>query len=566
MHRLVGPNTALFIFITIIGIILASITPNYFGATRILSLSSLIIGEIGLSFIPILALYPKARITQAALLATVYLITAILICFATWAINNLFTSENYAFIQKEGEFYVNLYSLLVANLFSLFVVVLNFRLIYDEELTKESQKKTKKDKYKGSPRFMGFQKSLVRRPVSQEKPLQGKQATKKESFEEDFDKPFEFEPEIAISPETLPEESSGKLFSEKEIKKPPKLSKFFEDEEIITTTTQEKQSFAKPLPPSSIKEDLAAIFEQYSSLDVVKKLTSSRVSTQHESPKKKESEKKSKKPYELPNQTPQISIHVEGEDIHEATFRQITEEEKLREIKEELKKELEDKVSQEKQKIEESVQKTAETKEEIIQSIESVRQELKKELEDKFQAKSAQEILKEEEITEKSLDTKEEIIQSIKNIKEELIESLKEEIKKEIFEKEKEEKEEIEDEEIELLQEITNKINEESNITGSFYLNKKGDVVLENWKEESLLYEGINKTIVELITSLNDEVNKTNQGNLAHLLLKSEGGIIVFANSPNKILTVSSSGTSESDCGQILRALSEIEESYEGIN
>lgn len=541
MYRLTGPNLILFVPIVLIGIIFCSITPNYFGASRILSLLSLLIGEAGMSFIPVLALFPKARPLQAILLALIYFFTTILICFAAWAINNFGFPGKYAFMWKDGEFNLNTYSLFVANLFSLISLILNFRLIYDEELTKEIQLRGTKNKYSQKSRFTGFQKPLLKRPEFKQNP--GFSSAKKENyetkskfkkdFEEDFGKPFEFEPETLISPESLPEESSGGLFAEKETKSKPTTSDFFdtegpEEETSIKFTSgistvkapkveiQEKPKpiQVSPFPPSSIKDDLAAIFEQYSSLDAVKKLTSGRSSKQTQYQKKTRHSKN--KPYELPKEkeSSQISVHIEGEDIHEASFRQISEQEKLQEIKEELKKEL----------------------------------------------------------TPPPQESKEEIIQSIKTIKDELIESLKEEIKKEFtVEKPKEitketteepeEEEKITEEEISDLQETLNKINKEPKVTGSFFINKNGELIVETWKEKPVLHKEVDKTISQVFNSLNNQINKTNQGSLSHILLESENGTMVLANiyNDNKILTVSTTGTTPSDSGQILRVLSEIE-------
>lgn len=529
MYRLTGPNIVFFIPIIVIGIIVAAITPNYFGATRILSLLSLVIGEAGMSFIPVLALFPKARPVQAIILAVIYFFTVILICYAAWAINNFGIPGKFAFLWKEGEFHINTYSLFAANLFSLLALITNFRLIYDEELTKELQTKGTKNKYSQGARFTGFQRPLLKRPEFKEKPRFASE--KKESFEtrsrfqsnfeEDFGKPFEFEPETLVSPESLPEESSGALFAEKEIIQKPTTSEFFDDEVSVKTLEKPKPIQANPFPPSNIKNDLAAIFEQYSSLDAVKKLTSGRTSKQVHYQKKREPEKyerKSRKPYELPKESSNISVHIEGEDIHEASFRQISEKEKLQEIKEELKKEL-----------------------------------------------------------TPPQESKEEIIQSIKTIKDELIESLKEEIKKEFTEKEEKEvkklpeaikeipqetqkeEEKITEEEITALQETLTHLNKEAKITGSIFLNKRGDVITENWKGKPALHKEADKTIASLFNSINSQISKTNQGALSHILLESENGTLVLADINENILTISTSGTSEADSGQILRVLSEIE-------
>ena len=72
MYRLTGPIIIIFIPLVIIGIICVALTPNYFTVTRILSFSALLIGEAGLSFIPVLAFYPKATPLQGFVLALIY--------------------------------------------------------------------------------------------------------------------------------------------------------------------------------------------------------------------------------------------------------------------------------------------------------------------------------------------------------------------------------------------------------------------------------------------------------------------------------------------------------------
>ena len=302
MYRLAGPKLLLFIPIVIIGIIITTITPSYFGETRILSLFALLIGEAGLSFIPVLALYPKATFTQAVLLALIYFFTTLIICFAAWASKIFGNGNDYAFILKEGEFYINTYSLFVANIFSVIAVTTNFRLIYDEELTKKAQRESKEGGYKKKSKFISFQKPLLKRPVFEESQKASEPKKRDESFSsfekeeslgDDFIRPFEFEPEVPTSLENLPEESSGKLFAPKEEHK-TSSSDFFIDEPTETYKTTKKSNFdtmsslksdelqtetktsASPLSPSNIKNDLAAIFEQYSSLNAVKKLTTSK--------------------------------------------------------------------------------------------------------------------------------------------------------------------------------------------------------------------------------------------------------------------------------------------------
>ena len=97
MYRLIGPKIIFFIPIVLIGIVVVALTPNYFGVTRTLSLSALLLGQSGLSLIPILALYPKASPAQAAILGAVYFFTTFIICFAVSGINNLGWPGNFAF-------------------------------------------------------------------------------------------------------------------------------------------------------------------------------------------------------------------------------------------------------------------------------------------------------------------------------------------------------------------------------------------------------------------------------------------------------------------------------------
>ena len=599
MYRLSGPNIFLFSLVLIIGIIAVSVTPGHFGEYRTLSLFALMLGELGMSFIPVLVLFPKARIVQAIALAIIYLFTTFIISFAAWGINNFGQSEIYAFIWKDGEFYINTHALFVTNLFSFVTLITNFRLVYDEELTKEFREKSKgENRYKtlsgfqGISRFLGLQKPLLKRPQFEgiktfssgktERPGIKKQET---SFEEDFEKPFEFEPEPTIALEELPEESSGKLFAQKEEEQTVPTSDFFDEDETSgksykETFNQFSSSEPAPSPPSEapadIKDDLAAIFEQYSSLNAVKKITSEKDLTIDTSSKqydtKKEQQKKPKKSYELPKVKPEISVHIEGEDIHEASFRQISEAEKLEEIKSELKKELQEEI---KDKIEEPVKNLQEPKEEILQSIQSIKEELKKELQDKVQEKSQAETKKLEDIEErihKTTEAKQEILQSIQDIKEELKKELEDKLKENLIEKtqelfrkeeEKEEKteaqiDELPDEEIESLKQTLTKINKEPKVTGSMFLSQDGNVIVENWQKQ-VLHETTDKSLIELLDSINKQINKTNQGSLSNILLESVDGALILSKTENKILTVCTEGTSEYDTCQILRALSELE-------
>ncbi|MBI2996126.1 MAG: hypothetical protein HYY52_05405 [Candidatus Melainabacteria bacterium] len=487
MYKINKPVQIIFIPIVTIGIILCAITPNYFTTTRILSITALLIGEAGLSFIPVLAFYPKASITQAITLATVYFFTTFLICFAAWGINSFGITSDYAFLIKDGEFQINTHALFVSNIFSLLALILSFKLVYQEE-----SKSTKKDKgySKDRPKFVGFQKPLLKQPEHVKKVES--YSSKKDALDEDLIKPFEFEPEIEISTKDLPEESSGKLFSHKE-EETQTPSEFFDDGE---TTSLVKKTLEKPKPiqltpfqSSDIKKDLAAIFEQYSSLNAVRKLTFDKSKKILDDQKEQERKRR------------QIEVHVEGEDIHDASFRQISETEKLEEIREELKKELQ----------------------------EELKAKLTQEIPDK----------------------------SIKTIKEELIESLKEEIKKELVEKTKE----VSQEDINTLKgKLATLNNKELKIAGSFILSKEGNLLAEEWREKQVLQESAYKSITQLFRIVSKEINKTNQGSLFHILLESENGTLALAKLKDKILAINTKGTGENNSGQILRAISSIEE------
>ncbi|MBI3590253.1 MAG: hypothetical protein HY094_02605 [Candidatus Melainabacteria bacterium] len=479
MYRLSGPKIYIFAPILIIGVFVVAFIPAHFGVERSLSFSALVLGEAGLSFIPVLALYPKATPFQAALLAVIYFFTTFIICFIACGINNLGWPGTYAFLLRDGEFTINTHALFTANIFSLAALFLDFKLIYDEELTKSFHNKQKAG-YKKAFGFMSFQKPLLRQPTfEQPRKTSSSTSTKKETskkkskiedpFEDDFLKPFEFEPETTQEEVSLPEESSGKLYSP-EVESAPKISdffddagisgtsskvnipkenpqephsRFFEDEkteevqskdfinpfpsETPTVTEFEKpkqiQTTASPFPPSNIKDDLQAIFEQYSSLNAVKKLTANKPEKTYSKKKLHETvhEKLTRKPYESQKETSQISASINTDDIHEATYRQVSEEEKLQDIKEELKKELEEKFQaklvKETQNKEEVIQKASDSKEEIIQSIQSVKDTLKKEFEDKLQNRLDEEAKRREESIQKTSETKEEIIQSIESIK-----------------------------------------------------------------------------------------------------------------------------------------------------
>ena len=501
MYRLSGPNLILFIPLLIIGIFTVALTPHYLIQSRVISLVALLIGETGLSFIPVIALFPRATFVQAIVLAVIYLLTTLIICFAAWGINTLGWPGEYSFILNNDEFSINTFTLFISNIFSFIILVTNYRLTYDEEMTKQNKAELR-EKHRAS--FSGTSKPKLNRPQFEEITKAATETTDKfktpkiksssNAMDEDFWKPFEFEPELNKTLENLPEESSGKLFSNKETEARPleKESDFFDADETraddlaYKTIEKPKPIQISPFPPSNIKDELAAIFKQYSSLDAVKKITSS----------------KSKKPFPYSLPKPQISVKVEGEDVHEASFRHISEAEKIEEIKETLKKELE--------------------------------QEMKSKLVDTHEPK-------------------ENIIESIKNIKEELIESLKSEIKKEFSASS--------DEEIEILQQHLKGINKNDQIIGSTYLSPTGAVLSENWNEKlgSFESENIPQKISELFTQINNQVNKTKQGSLLHILLESKNGTLVIANSEDKLLAIQTKGTGEVYMGQLLRTLSEIE-------
>ncbi len=546
MYRLSGPKLFLFIPVVIIGIVCVLFTPLYFNTTRVLSLSALMIGEAGLSFIPVLAFYPKARPLQAGILAIIYFFTTLIISFTVWSLNSFGIPQESAFLVKDGEFHINIYGLFASNLMSLLALVSNFRLIYDEELTKEQNKKMKYQQKQGivpthssSPRHPNFE--------STKEPIQGAKPFKEPALEEDFLRPFEFEPQLDLSLENLPEESSGKLFySESEKKEETfeetilsKKIKFDEPEEPPTPIKAPPKPKVSPFPPQNIKDDLQAIFEQYSSLNSVKKLTSG--ITDKPQLKRKEIEKRpTRKPYTLPKQ--QISVEVKDEDVHEASFRTISEEEKLNELKEELKKELKAELQS---KLKENTPPAKDKSETIFNDI-FVKEEP--------QPVKAQEV---DQI-------KEELIQSIKSIKDELLESLKQEIKKELIEENTlpaasntpvEEKEDYSE-----YKEKLSLISKEAQVNGALFLNPNGTIIAESWKEQPVLHKKQHSNIPLVFNSLCKQINKTNQGSNYHILLESENGTIVLESVENKILTVYSKGTGEANSGQILRALLESEE------
>src|SRR3989338_11458078 len=118
MYRLIGPKLILFIPIVVLGIFIVAFIPSRYGAERILSFTALLMGEAGLSFIPILALYPKATPIQAGLLAVIYFFITFIICFSAFGINGLGWPGNYAFALRDGNFVINTFALFAANIFS----------------------------------------------------------------------------------------------------------------------------------------------------------------------------------------------------------------------------------------------------------------------------------------------------------------------------------------------------------------------------------------------------------------------------------------------------------------
>lgn len=546
MYRLSSPNFLILLVLILAGVILTSATPNYFGATRILSFISLVIGELGMSFIPVIALYPKANPYQSILLAFIFFITTFIMCVAAWGVNSFGWPGDYAFQWKEGEFYVNTYALFVANIISLASLVINFKLVYDEELTKEHHKAAKYGKKRD---FKGFKKTLIRQPSSPENrssfsSKSSGQSTFKSSpktkqtndDDDDFGKPFDFtSDEPSIQTDSLPEESSGKLFSQ-EVDKAPEENDFFADDNIFkapereintsskdddedfpffsekpanietgfkssTSTIREQKTetkvepktepkLEKPEPikldsninlPSDIKKDLSAIFEQYSSLNAVKKITSD-ISEKHKYVRERKLKKEFKKDEKI-----NISI---SEDVHEASFRPLTNNETMEDMKESLKRELEN------------------------------------------------------------------------EIKGELIESIKNELKKDLKSSESEEEGSDEDteEDLDSLKERLNIINNNQKVIGSMFISTSGESILQDWKSGIQLSDDINNSISQIFKVVSKSSNKTNQGGVNNLLLESDKGILVLSQNEGKILTIQAEGTGEVFTGQLLRTLSELED------
>ncbi len=92
------------------------------------------------------------------------------------------------------------------------------------------------------------------------------------------------------------------------------------------------------------------------------------------------------------------------------------------------------------------------------------------------------------------------------------------------------------------------------------FLNHNGTVIAESWKEKPVLHKDEHASISNEFNFFSKEISKTNQGEIYHILLESENGTLILANSENKILTVYSKGTGEANSGQILRTLIKAEE------
>ena len=554
MYRLKGPKFYLFFPILVIGIIFVAMSPRYFGAGRLLSLSAFILGEVGLSFIPALALYPKASPIQASILAGIYLLTVMITCVLAGATSHLGSAGKIAFMIKDGEFYINTFALFAANAFSLINLVLNFRLIYDEELAKQYRAKAKnREQPINRGNVSGFQKtfSTPPKPASINREKSSSKIFPEEALSEDILseknwKPFEFEPDTSsIDPVNLPEESKGALFSSNVKEEKNEESEFFASEKNAAETTEKHIERPKPIKlttskPGDIRTDLQEIFEQYSSLNAIKKLTASKKAKVDKFKTELKDDVKSKRQH-TSQESPQISIKIEKtleEDVREGSFRQITEEENIQELREKLKKEIEEEI---KQKL--------------------IEQNAKAGKGDGFQ--------KPEEL-------KENIIKSIHDIKGELIESLKKELKKELIEanettpkepsiskdiekKERNEEFKISEKELEKLKVNLAKISKTPKVIDGAYINKKGTLLSEAPSSIHNINDKLRLNMAGFLTSINNEISKTNQGNICHVILESEEGLLVLANSKENILAVCTNGTGPAYTGQILKALSELD-------
>jgi len=358
------------------------------------------------------------------------------------------------------------------------------------------------------------------------------------------------------------------------------------------TSTQQKPS--SPFPPSDIKGDLQAIFEQYSSLNAVKKLTSTKVEKKSLFQKRKQAENHAAQIPKIESKEQPIPIkEKEDEVIFDATYRQITEEEKLAEIKEELKKQLKEELEQQalvkeeeknkeelsqsiqtlrnelkrelEEKLQEKLVSEAEQKEEeknkedfLNQSIQTLRNELKKELEEKLQEKLASEAEK-EEVAQKLPEIKEELIKSLKI---EILESLKEELKKEIIipeQKIQKEEPKINQEDIKKMSELLRTLNNTVKCTSTMFLDYSGNLLVRGETDKRVIQEDSCKVIGNLFSTINKNIASTNQGKLLHVLLESEDGTLALAELKSKMLVMSTEGTGEGSSAQILRALSDLE-------
>ncbi|MBI1858507.1 MAG: hypothetical protein HYR97_05275 [Candidatus Melainabacteria bacterium] len=641
MYRLVGPNLLIFIPIIAIGIIVATIIPSYMGANRILSFSSLIIGEIGMSFIPVLAFFPKATLLQIITLALIYLLNTLVICIAAWGVYSLGFTNAFALIWKDNSFQINTYALFAANIFSLINMVLCFKLIYDEELAKEFHSKKKSLRSETKFGIRGFKSPLLKRPdlgsgsafpppPVTDKPSTGSGIPSKKKddflFDEEIEKPFQFEPDITEPLDDLPLESKGDLFYKDDDKDQEESSEFFDDEktehqarktsdtfpskkpglpnqpslEQKTTQTMQQTHTSVLPPPTDIKNDLTLIFEQYSSLNAIKKLTSS----VKQSRVNKKRDKKGRKPYVIPDEVPNISTNIQKEDVHEASYRLVNEAEKIAEVKANLKKEINEeilnKINEKTSKLEENLGKTAWLKDEILGSIRTVKEELlqsvKEEIESKFEDKKHKDIdTRKDETTQelqkellKKLDQKisqiEEYTKKHSEKMEQIKESLKEEIHKDLLskmheqipqpkdieqsiEKPEESEEDITSPETPFQEPIKinfepllNALLKEPKVKGTQILNEEGQTLAKKWNEGFAIHETDSLRNLQFFNIIDNEVVKTNQGNICHVLLESENETIVLAKLENKLLTVYTEGTEATYYGQILRAITNFEE------
>lgn len=541
MYRLSGPNLIIYVPILVVGILVVTLLPNYMGATRILSFTSLVIGEAGMSFIPVLLFFPKATLRQVMILAFIYLLNTFIMCIAAWGFYTLALTNRYAFLWQDQSFHINTYALFAANIFSLINIVLCFKLIYDEELAQKAEHKKKSLRKEQPFGFRSFKSPLLKRPHHEDFTSKTLQTSKETSsspfsetrhskskqtdeffFEEEINKPFQFEPDIDTSFKDLPEESSGKLFAGNEDQEGFEPSEFFDDEEterqsrkiedsifVATKTKAEPEAKQKEKitpkastqtgilpPPTDIKNDLTIIFEQYSSLNAIKKLTSGKTGTA--SRKKKE---KRQKPYVIPKDIPESPAAIEG-DVHEASYRLVTEAEKLAEVKDNLKKEIHQeilsKIDQKTNQIEESLGKTEVLKDDILNSIKSVKDELltsiKEEIEGKFKEKEEKKESLKEEIAKEEM---------TKELQQSLLEKLDQKISQieESTHKHLEKMEQIKDTlKEEINQDLLSKFNEKSaHIESSI-------AQAENLKKEIL--ESIQSVKSELLENLKGEIEQ----------------------------------------------------------